>query len=94
MGEQYGVLPRAVRALRWRGWVGAVIVIAAFIAGVAIDLIGSAQRVNVLAPPVLALLAWNLAVYALLFSCSFPAIGGRWRQERYAAQLPGSPPDC
>ena len=66
ISERYKVLPRAVRALRWRGWVGAFIVIAAFIAGVAIDTIGSAQRINVLAPPVLALLVWNLAVYVLL----------------------------
>ncbi len=65
-GEKFKVLPRAVRYLRWRPWVGTVIVIAAFLAGVAIDRIGSVQRINVLAPPVLALLAWNLAVYALL----------------------------
>ena len=48
-----------------RGW-ARVIVAAAFVAGVAIDRIGDAQRINVLAPPVLALLVWNLAVYGLL----------------------------
>jgi len=39
---------------------------AAFIVGVAAAHIGPAQRINLLAPPVLALLAWNVAVYALL----------------------------
>ncbi|HSQ79542.1 MAG TPA: DUF2868 domain-containing protein [Casimicrobiaceae bacterium] len=38
----------------------------AFIVGVAAAHIGPAQRINLLAPPVLALLAWNVAVYALL----------------------------
>jgi len=65
-GERFKALPRAVRSLRWRPWVGTAIVVAAFIAGVAIDRIGDAQRINVLAPPVLALLAWNLTVYGLL----------------------------
>jgi hypothetical protein len=65
-GERFKALPRAVRSLRWRPWVGTVVVAAAFVAGVTIDRIGDAQRINVLAPPVLAVLAWNLAVYALL----------------------------
>ena len=65
-GERFKALPRAVRSLRWRPWVGTVIVLMAFVAGVAIDRIGGAQRINVLAPPVLAVLVWNLAVYGLL----------------------------
>ncbi len=65
-GDRFKVLPRAVSYLRWRPWVGTVVVVAAFLIGVAIDRIGSVQRINVLAPPVLALLAWNLAMYALL----------------------------
>ena len=59
-------LPRAVRALRWRPWVGITIVLVAFAAGLGIDQIGGTHRINVLAPPVLALLTWNLAVYLLL----------------------------
>ncbi len=66
VGERFKVLPRTVSYLRWRPWVGTVIVIAAFLTGVAIDRVGSAQRINVLAPPMLVLLAWNLAVYLLL----------------------------
>lgn len=38
----------------------------AFLLGLATDAIGSAQRVNMLAPPLLALILWNLVVYAIL----------------------------
>lgn len=57
---------RVVDGLRWRGWVGAVLMVASFVAGGLIDRIGSGQSINLLAPPVLGLLAWNLLVYLLL----------------------------
>lgn len=57
---------RAVDALRWRPWVGTVIVAAAFVAGAAFDQVGGAQRINLLAPPLFGVLAWNLAVYVFL----------------------------
>jgi hypothetical protein len=47
-------------------WVGWVLVAIAFAVGLAGDAIGAARRVDLLAPPVLALLAWNLAVYCAL----------------------------
>src|SRR5512143_4304473 len=50
LGTRYPALPRAVRALRWRPWVGTVIVALAFALGVLVDRIGGAQRINVLAP--------------------------------------------
>ena len=57
---------RVVGALSWRPWIGWALALLALVAGVATDAIGSAQQINVLAPPLLALLAWNLIVYALL----------------------------
>jgi hypothetical protein len=66
LGERSKALPRAVRALRWRPWVGWMIVTAAFVVGATLDRIGGVQRINLLAPPVFALLLWNLAVYATL----------------------------
>lgn len=57
---------RALRALAWRPWVGTAIVLVAFAAGVAIDAIGPAQRINLLAPPLAALFVWNLALYLLI----------------------------
>ena len=60
------LLPRW-RALRpWRSewlWLAAVL---AFALGVVVDHIGSVQRINLLAPPIWAVIAWNLAVYVAL----------------------------
>ena len=50
----------------WRGrWVGWA-VLAGLIAGGLADSIGSSQRINLLAPPLWAVLAWNAVVYLLL----------------------------
>ncbi len=57
---------RTLRLLRWRKWVGSVVVVMALAAGFALDAIGPAHRVNILAFPLFALLLWNLAVYLLL----------------------------
>ena len=51
--------PRLVAAL-------ALALLLAFAAGLVVDHVGSAQRINLLAPPVWALIVWNLAVYAAL----------------------------
>ena len=48
--------------LRWVAWA----VLAGIVVGMLADSIGSSQRINLLAPPLWALLLWNLAVYALL----------------------------
>ena len=66
LATRHPALPRAVRALRWRRWVGTLIVAAAFVAGVAVDRVGGSGRIDLLAPPVFGLLVWNLAVYAML----------------------------
>ncbi len=47
---------------RWVGWAA----LAGLIAGGLADSIGSSQRINLLAPPLWALLAWNAVVYLLL----------------------------
>ncbi|HQR53749.1 MAG TPA: DUF2868 domain-containing protein [Burkholderiales bacterium] len=57
---------RALRAVTWRPWIGWVFVLSAFGLGFATDYIGPAQRVNVLAFPLLALIAWNLVAYAIV----------------------------
>jgi len=64
-GDRDRSLRRAVAAVRWRPWVGMVVVALAFVVGVAIDEIGGGKRINVLAPPALLLILWNLAVYAI-----------------------------
>ena len=48
-------------------WVGWVVVFAAFLLGIGTDAIGSASNtVNILAPPLLLLMLWNVAVYAFI----------------------------
>lgn len=57
---------RALRAVTWRPWIGWVLALLALAAGVATDALAHARSINVLAPPLLAVLAWNLTVYLLL----------------------------
>ncbi|HVE50286.1 MAG TPA: DUF2868 domain-containing protein [Casimicrobiaceae bacterium] len=64
--DRYAPLRNVVDAVRWRSWIGLAIVVIAFVIGVAVDRIGTSQRINLLAPPVLAILAWNVAVYVVL----------------------------
>ncbi len=66
ISEHAKALPRAARTLRWRPWVAWTIVGGAFVLGVIVDRIGGDHRINLLAPPVFALLVWNLLVYAVL----------------------------
>ena len=54
-------------AARQGAWIAALALLA-FVAGMLVDRVGSAQRINLLAPPVWALLAWNLVVYLLLLA--------------------------
>jgi hypothetical protein len=63
LGARQPALARAVRALRWRPWVGSAVVGFAFAFGIVLDQVDRAQRINILAPPVLGLMLWNLAVY-------------------------------
>ncbi|HEX7327368.1 MAG TPA: DUF2868 domain-containing protein [Casimicrobiaceae bacterium] len=48
------------------GVVSAITIAVAFVVGVGAARIGPSQRINLLAPPLAALLAWNLAVYLVL----------------------------
>ena len=58
--------PQGLALPRWRdGWAWLVAALGLG-AGLLVDHIGSAQRINLLAPPVWAVIAWNLAVYLVL----------------------------
>jgi len=60
-----GLRPVA-RHARPRRWIAPLAAAGAFVIGVAGVDIGPAHRINLLAPPVLALLAWNIGVYVAL----------------------------
>jgi hypothetical protein len=68
---------RTLRLLRWREWVGGAVILVALALGFALDSIGPAHRVNILAFPLFALLLWNLAVYLLMMVRATMAIARR-----------------
>ena len=71
----------ALRAPRWRTALRALPAVALLL-GLAADRIANAHRVDLLSPPLLAVLAWNLGVYALLL----------WQTLRRPAGLVRIPP--
>ncbi|MCL4183938.1 MAG: DUF2868 domain-containing protein [Burkholderiaceae bacterium] len=70
---------RTLAALAWRPWVGWLLAAAAFVTGAAGDAIGTGRHVNVLAPPLLALIAWNLLAYVLITARALAAALGSQR---------------
>lgn len=60
--RQPGV-PRLLRTFAWRAWIGWAVPLAALALGAATDRLGPSHRVDVLAFPLLALVAWNLVAY-------------------------------
>lgn len=66
LGERERSVARSLRVVTWRPWIGSVVVALALLLGVATDYIGPARRVNILAFPLLGLLAWNLLVYLFI----------------------------
>ena len=82
---------------RWVGWA----VLAGLVAGGLADSIGGSQRINLLAPPLWAVLAWNAVVYLLLLGHALarllarstrPGSGVRLMQRmlRLGRRLPGA----
>ena len=65
-------------------WASTTLAAIAFAIGLASDAIGGSHRINMLAPPLLALMVWNVAVYALLAAHALRGRGagsvrGPWR---------------
>ncbi len=57
----------ALKLRAWPSWAGWLIVSLAFLLGIGTDAVGSASRtVNILAPPLLLLMVWNMAVYVFI----------------------------
>lgn len=64
-------------------WVARGLPLAALLLGLAIDRISNAHRVDLLSPPLLTVLAWNLAVYLLIAWRAMrpPQAPGAWLQQ-------------
>ncbi len=89
----------ALRLWQWR-WVGWAMLCGVVI-GVLADSIGSSQRINLLAPPLWAVLAWNAVVYLLLLGHALAGMSMRktrpgslvrlvQRVLRFGRSLPGA----
>src|SRR5262245_36268241 len=77
-------LATALRAPGGRAWLGWVVVLGALVLGWSSESLGAARRINILAPPLLAVLVWNLAVYLALALGAF-----RWLQRGTASAVDG-----
>ncbi len=76
-------LERLLQTRAWRAaWVPLAVVLG-LLAGAAVDAIGSGQGINLLAPPVWAVVLWNLLVYGLLLAPR-PPMPQRWLARRLA----------
>ncbi|MDO4683337.1 MAG: DUF2868 domain-containing protein [Lautropia sp.] len=66
-------LQEAVGQLQWRPWIGPVVMLLALISGLALDAAGAGNRINILNPPLLLILGWNLLTYLVLaFNAFWP----------------------
>ena len=63
-------LARHLWRARWVAWAGA----AAFVVGLLADSIGSSQRINLLAPPLWGVVAWNLVVFVGLLGTALASV--------------------
>lgn len=84
----------------WFGLGALALLLGAFVLGAAIDHVGGGQRINLLAPPVWAVVLWNLAVYLALLAWPWRAPGdergalgtmARWLAARFTPPAPASP---
>ncbi len=81
-------VPRLLASVSWPAWIGWLIPLLAFAAGAAADSIGAGQRVNLLAPPLLALMVWNVFIYlAILVRGTWGLVDARARSLGPIARL-------
>lgn len=63
LGDRDKAFRRLATGRHWRPWVGSVLVALSFALGILMDAVGPTRYVNLLAFPLLGLIAWNLLVY-------------------------------
>jgi hypothetical protein len=85
LAERHPVVTRAVSLESQIAGVGGLVLLVAFAAGVAMSLFDSRVRIEILAFPLLGVVLWNLAVYAVLLVSSLR----RRPVQSAAALLPG-----
>ena len=84
--------PLAGGVAGWGSWAAALVLALAALLGAAGDALGGAQVINLLAPPLLVLLVWNLAVYAVLIGSALRRLDRRAASAgRNTTDRPASP---
>jgi hypothetical protein len=68
--ERSAAVGQAIRLAGWHPGVARLLIAISLLIGLATDSIGDIQRINLLAPPIWGVLAWNLFVYAGLLAGS------------------------
>lgn len=74
---RFPAVRRVTGAARWPAWIDWALPLAAFALGLAINELGGGKRLNIIAFPLLGMLAWNLLVYVLLFGRTLGRRAGR-----------------
>ena len=77
LAERHPRIRALSRPPSMRGWLMPIAVVVAFVLGALGVDISPTQRINLLAPPVLALLVWNLGVYVALVAAAMTPRRGR-----------------
>ena len=64
--RRFPTIARAASAFDWPAWIGVALPAVAFVLGALLEHISDRQHVNIVAFPLLAIVLWNVVVYALL----------------------------
>ncbi|MFK7967113.1 MAG: DUF2868 domain-containing protein [Burkholderiaceae bacterium] len=72
----------AFRSLRWRAWITPAVVVLGLLVGILSDALGPTRQINLLAPPLVGLILWNLLMLGAL------AVGGLVKRRGAAGQTP------
>ncbi len=66
LATRHPAVARALRGMRWPGWLSIGLPVLALILGLLTNELGNGNRLNLLAFPLIGAIIWNLAVYAAL----------------------------
>jgi hypothetical protein len=80
LAQRYPVVDEVLGRTATPAWLGALLMVASFAAGVALSALDGSKRIDILAFPFLGLVLWNLAVYA--------ALAFSWLRRRLRRQEP------
>ncbi len=85
LASRVPAVAHALAAVQWRPQAGWLVVAGALLCGLLLDAVSAEKRINILAPPIFAILIWNLAVYLVIAAQALLASQG-------ASRPPAGPP--